>query len=149
GTIGSGTAQVDLVQDQCNADSADSATPEPFSDAIVAVHIANGSNERIIFNKIAFTVVKGGSDGGTFTTKRLAPIGGGEVAAGESKTIYGFFLKTNGTVKLASTKKGTAALSTGFKTVRAILNGKSASGKRYRLRASTTLSFSNYDRCSS
>ncbi|MCO6429279.1 MAG: hypothetical protein J5J00_00335 [Deltaproteobacteria bacterium] len=156
--VGQTTFQVDTGFGTCG--TAPDVTAEPFSDTFLQVSIVNNTGSRIRFDRLSYTVPQSDSTGRTFQSSQLAFISevvaeqdGGEATGqvlafsvhptlGQADTHDKYFVNSS---------TGNVGISTalGFRSVRITITGTNAQGEAVTATGSITLSFGNYDRCSS
>jgi hypothetical protein len=142
---GTGNFAIDSIQDQCG-DPPDTED-EPFSDTFIRLTIINNTNFRFNARWIRFALYDTGTGNRELVTAKISPSAGLTVDAdGEPHQVLAFVADVDGATKRFAGSTELLSAYTGFKNLRATLGGR-ANGNLVRLRASTTVSIDNYDRC--
>lgn len=146
-----GNPQIDTTQGICLGDPSDNSddTDEPFYESIIGIEVLNDTKVDVNFSKVWFKIPRVDGTKRSFTSLKLAPIMIAEIKPAERKKIFSFLLKTSGTSKLIPGKTSDQGITSGFRTVTVYLKGRDSNGKKYQIKAKTTISFNNYDRCAS
>ncbi|RMG40961.1 MAG: hypothetical protein D6719_09615 [Candidatus Dadabacteria bacterium] len=144
GEGGSREYSIDVTKDTCG--TAPDTTDEPFYDTVVGISLSNSSLVDVNVKRVRFVIPKVAS--GRLRSAKLTPFGSGIVPAGASNhEILAFLLDVQGSSKALAGTSDLISDTTGSKTVRVILRGRDASGRRFVKRARTTFIFRNVNRC--
>ncbi len=149
----SSNASIDIVQQaDCDGNSS-TVDPEGFFDTYVNLEVQNNFTEDIRFSYLTYSVRNVDGQGTSFQSKQIgltsnssSSVSGNGGTTGILAPIFkasqgGKFVGDPGGVGIKITQDG-------FRTVTVTLYGQTASGKRVELRARSTASFGNYNRCS-
>ena len=139
------TPSVDIVQGSCGSSA------EPFNDTLLRIKVSNTSNAAVRFKRIEFVIPNPYGVGGKLRTRKFAPVGSVEVRPSESEDsyLYALFLDTSATLKKFAGESQTIPNDLGFRSIRIVLSGRDELERRVSISARTTLSFDDFDRCSS
>ena len=141
--------QVDSVQDNCDT-SGEEFIPEPFADTSMGLTVVSSLNQNIVFSRFRYRL-RYRDDSGKRRRKRVRKLG-----VFSNFIVPSFSEGTEVLVPLfnAFSRRKHFANSTrmlpvegGFSRLRVVLLGRTESGARVRVRAQTTVSIGNVDRC--
>ncbi len=138
--------QVDVVQDVCSVEDT-VITYEPFFDSVASIRVVNSGRSAIRFSKFWYRLTL---DSQNFAATIFPPSQRFEVLPGKSGTsVLNLFLRASAGSKFFSGSNTAISDSLGPKALTFYLEGRDGRGKRVRVQATTTVVFSNYDRCGS
>lgn len=144
GASAKSTSSLDVVQHSCPTQE-DSL--EPFHDTVVGITVENSSSQLIRLNSFRYKVL--GRKKKRFRSRKIALSGIGEIAPFESEEVYALFLDTVGAAKhfIGSAQSVSERDNIGIVNIRFLLFGEDASGRAVRLRAKSSFSFDDVERC--
>jgi len=134
---------IDTTQDQCTDGT--KQTPEPFFDSVAAITISNPSTTTFRASRLRYELRNLGLRK-RYRSPLLAPSGPLEVKSKEQSTVYVPILSIGNGIKVFPRTNSLASDVIGLRTVKFTLTGRLGS-RPVTLKAHTTLSFSNFDRC--
>ncbi|MBN8549358.1 MAG: hypothetical protein J0M12_08600 [Deltaproteobacteria bacterium] len=134
---------VDTYQDECG--TIDEPSPEPFYDAIANITVVNTTRETVRFKDFSYRFAQGGTQ---YSSPILAPGNSFEVPAGGRATVVAsLFMGIDDRRKFFAGDATPVAIYAGPISVTFTLKGKRGKKKRVTVSATSTVSFSNYNRC--
>jgi hypothetical protein len=134
---------VDMIRDTCA--SGDSASQEPFFDTYVAITVRNQGTATARLSRLSYEVSRA-QGSRTYRSPNVAFSGLQEVPPGETITAYAPIFIHRDNQKRFPSSRISGGMVVGLKTVTFRIGGTSGT-KAFVVRAATTLSFGNYDRC--
>jgi hypothetical protein len=149
---------VDTIQTPDCTPSTTEADPEPFFNTYVNIKVENNLSEKVRFSTLRYSISNLNDAGEDFSSRPLSLVresGSTLDANGDTKNIIVpiFVAKTQagfaGLRKAPAdgTQVGPYIEVEGLRTINFVLEGENASGDVVSVRASTTVSFANIDRC--
>lgn len=149
-----GGLQIDLSRNVCSVDDKnsdgqiqeDEKVYEPFFDSVFSLEVQNDHDADVRFERAWFKVLKVDGARASFRTRKLSFYGPTEITAGDKGRLLFLALRADGDTKLLE-GRSTRSVTPGFRDVILNIHGRDTRGKRVKLRARYTLSFSDFSRC--
>lgn len=136
---------VDTVQGECG--TLEEPQPEPFFDSVANIQIHNRTRTNLRFTSLSYTFGQGGS---TFKSNEIAPGNSFDVPPGKTGTfVASLFLRVQNGRKYFVGSDTPISEWTGPIAIKFTLTGKNGRKNPVSASATTTVSFSNYNRCPS
>lgn len=142
---------IDVVQGTCGTGS--SATSEPFFDTLIGVNIKNTGSTPFDIRSFSYQILDSNGQGDSIKTAELAFTNAGEIAGAGSaggsveKQFIGLFAKASGGRKTFTGAPEPIPSDLGFKNVTVRVQGTSAFGEDIVLSTRFSMSFGNFNRC--
>ena len=143
GSFDAFTTSIDTVHNAC----ADATTTEPFFDSSVRFSIVNNSPYVLTFKSLKYVVANAYTGGASGTSGTLSLTGSAAQAVdanGGTGMVDSLLFPATGGTK--SVYNG-SPISDGFKNITFTLTGTNELGETFQVKASTALSFGNFNRC--
>ncbi len=137
-----GGFSIDVEKGVCEDD-----TEEPFHDTILGIKVVNESPYILRFDRFDYVVKRGKSDGRALRVVKMSPASIAEVQPNDEAVIYGLFLDMHDDGKRFVGQTDIITPDYGFKNVIVKFVGENSAHQKIRVRATTALSFDNFDNC--
>ncbi len=140
-----GSLSVDLSQKLCG--TAPSQTDEPFYDTVVATTIRNPTNLELNVRNVRYRL-RTSNGGRARLSQRLSPSSYAAIPPKGQGRVLSLFLKANAGGKRLTNLPEQLSTDLGIQHVRLVLQLRSSTGAKYRIRKRIAMAFGEYDRCS-
>lgn len=149
GLSGSASFEIDSNQEDCEPDPTVEDL-EAFSDTMLSLTFNNPSYVSLRIKRVVFTVYDVGTGTRLVRSSRQVPVSGSFIdSVTTDHKLVTFMADVVGTDKYFVGDETPLSGRTGLREIRIAARGVDSIGRRVRLRARTTVSVDNYDRCGS